>query len=79
MMRLREDGAHLFAFLLIGEPAHGGLEKEDAKDGKKDYEFEHDKPHQRLSPGHILESIPVQGIEKREYAPRLGHKGISLR
>lgn len=72
-MVLQKGIAHGFALLLFGQPAHGRLEEEDAKDGKQDDEFEDDQPHQRLSPGHVPEPVPVKGRKKGEYAGGLGH------
>jgi hypothetical protein len=60
-MWLSQGGTHLFALLLVREPAHSRLEEEDAKDAKKDDEFEQDEPNQGLSPGHITETVPIQG------------------
>ena len=60
-MRLSQGSTHLFALLLLGKPAHSRLEEEDAKDAEKDEEFEQDEPYQGLPPGHIAESVPIQG------------------
>ena len=73
MMRFRENGSHLFTFLHIAESAHRGFKKEHPQDGEQDDKLEHNEPDQRLSPGHIPKTIPVQVGEKGEYAPAFLH------
>ena len=60
-MRLSQGSTHLFALLLLGKPAHSRLEEEDAEDAEKDEKFEQDEPYQGFPPGHIAESVPIQG------------------
>jgi hypothetical protein len=77
-MWLRQDIAHLFALLLVRESSHGGLEEKDAENAEKDDELEQDKPHQGLTPGHVAETVPVQGRKKRNDTARPVHGVVSF-
>lgn len=57
-MRILQMRSYGKGFFLVAHAMHGGLEKENAKDGKHDEEFQTNQQHKHLSCGVLAKELP---------------------
>ena len=68
-----EGGPDGFYFLRFGQSGQGGLEEEEAEDGKHHEELHEDDDPERAPPGHLPETVAVETPDAQQEGEGMVH------